>query len=89
MNQVKHAHSVLGFVALQMSDEMPGDVIVVECIELITGLLNIIFTEYIRTGFNGTTDHLGRNRFTDGHQANFIRIAPAGMRGCSYPFLDG
>ena len=87
MNQVEHAYRVFGFVALQMSDEMPLNVHLNKLVELFTGFLYIVFTDDLSTGGDGFTDALHRLGFSHGHESYCLRRAAAFLGRIRYALL--
>ena len=77
--EIKHANGIFGLVRLQMADEVPVHGAGGQGIDLVAGLLDVIFTQISDTGIDRLSDHLCGHGFADCNQANGCRRSIAGF----------
>ena len=87
MNQMNIFRDILDFVALQMTDHMPTNILR-EIIMLFSELLNIVFTEVSVTCFIEFHDSFFGLRFTDRYDRHFRSISSASFTRFIDQFSD-
>ncbi len=71
---VKDFGGARGLIALQMADQVPGRLQILQCITLPFPLLHAIFAEVAKPGFVGFANGFSGMRFGDGDEGDFTAI---------------